>query len=62
MAGLGGKSRKVGRNALSCKSYKNSNRREKNKIRKLKKHLRWFPDDKCASAAVDVCLTKTRGF
>ena len=46
------KHRKVGRNADSCKAYKNSNRREKNKLKKLAKHLARFANDACAKDAV----------
>lgn len=49
------KQRKVGRNANSCLAYKNSNRRERNKLIRLKKHLSRLPDDRCAIAAVDRC-------
>jgi hypothetical protein len=49
------KHRKVGRNALYCKAYANTNRREKNKIKKLKKHLAKFANDACAAAAVASC-------
>lgn len=49
------KHRKVGRNADYCKAYANTNRREKNKIKKLKKHLAKFGNDNCAKAAVDNC-------
>jgi hypothetical protein len=46
------KHRKVGRNADYCKYYKNTNRREKNKLKKLAKHLARFSDDNCAKVAV----------
>ena len=46
------KHRKVGRNADYCKAYKNSNRREKNKLKKLVKHLSRFANDNCAKVAV----------
>ena len=42
------KNRKTGRNAVYCKFYAQTHRRERNKIVKLKKHLKAFPDDKCA--------------
>jgi hypothetical protein len=45
------KQRKVGRNALSCQRYKATHRREKNKARKLKKHLARFPGDVIAEKA-----------
>lgn len=49
------KQRKVGRNAIYCKAYANTNRREKNKIKKLQKHLIRFPDDKAAKDAIANC-------
>lgn len=55
------KQRKVGRNASRCLAYRNSNRREKNKVVRLKKHLIRFPDDACAKAAVESCLMVIRG-
>jgi hypothetical protein len=56
------KMRKVGRNALFCKSYRNTNRREKNKVVRLKKHLLLFPQDLVAEEAVKRCKTLIRGF
>ncbi len=49
------KQRKYGRNASYCLSYKNSNRRERNKLVRLRKHLARFGGDRCASASVDSC-------
>lgn len=49
------KQRKVGRSANSCLAYKNSNRRERNKLIRLKKHLKRLGADGCAQAAVDRC-------
>jgi hypothetical protein len=46
------KLRKVGRNANYCLAYKNSNRREKNKIKKLLKHLSRFGNDNCAKVSL----------
>lgn len=46
------KMRKVGRNSIACKVYANTNRREKNKIKKLVKHLVKFANDDCAKNAV----------
>lgn len=54
--------RKWGRNKLSCTAYRNSHRREHNKIRRLKKHLVRFPHDAIAKAAVENCLKVIRGF
>jgi hypothetical protein len=46
------KQRKVGRNADFCKYYALTHRREKNKIKKLVKHLAKFDGDACAKAAL----------
>ena len=46
------KQRKYGRNAAYCLHYKNTNRREKNKLKKLAKHLARFGNDNCAKVAV----------
>jgi hypothetical protein len=46
------KLRKVGHNANSCLAYKNSNRREKNKVKKLLKHLSRFGNDNCAKVSL----------
>lgn len=47
------KQRKVGRNAVYCKNYKNRNVRERNKIVRLRRHLARFGGDRCATTAVD---------
>lgn len=49
------KNRKHGRAVASCKIYKNSNRREQNKLVRLRKHLSRFGGDATAKAAVDRC-------
>ena len=49
------KQRKVGRNAAACLRYKNSHRREHNKARRLARHLKRFPGDTVAVAAIDAC-------
>lgn len=49
------KNRKHGRNNFSCLVYKNTHRRERNKIVRLRKHLSRFAGDRCATAAVDRC-------
>lgn len=36
----GGKNRKIGRNKIKCQRYSAEHRRRKNKIRKLKRHIR----------------------
>ena len=56
------KSKKHDRNRAECKAYSNSNRREKNKLAKLKKHLLRFPDDEAAKKAVEVCIKAIRGY
>lgn len=38
--------RKIGRNKKTCENYKNNNRREKNKVVKVQKHLTKHPEDK----------------
>lgn len=47
------KHRKVGRNANYCLRYKNSGRRERNKLVRIKKHLMRFPTDTCATKAME---------
>lgn len=54
----GKKGRKIGRNAEKCKAYRAAGRREKNKKRRLAKHLRNHPQDLAAAASYD---EKTRG-
>ncbi len=49
------KQRKYGRNAKYCEVYARTHRREKNKMRKLKKHLIRFPMDKTAAKALETC-------
>lgn len=56
------KQRKVGRNAAFCQYYRNTNRREKNKIKRLKKHLISFPTDRCAKDAIDRCKAVVSGY
>ena len=46
------KQRKFGRNSVWCAAYKNTNRREKNKMKKLVKHLARFGNDNCAKVAL----------
>lgn len=55
-------SKKKGRNEVYCKFYRATNRREKNKLKRLEKHLVRFPDDRSALAAVDRCNTAIRGY
>ena len=49
------KQRKHGRNSVYCKVYAITHRREKNKIRRLKKHLIHHPLDKTANESLDAC-------
>lgn len=55
------KLRKVGRNAAYCQQYRNTNRREKNKLARLRKHLASFPLDGVAKVAVDRCKAAIGG-
>lgn len=48
MAKKTGKSQKFGRNADWCKAYRSRNQREKNKAKRLIRHLARFPSDPCA--------------
>lgn len=49
----GRKADKRGRSKNACKAYRLSQRREHNKVKRLVKHLRRFPADKVAVAAVE---------
>ena len=49
------KGRKVGRNSLSCQRYKLEHRREKNKLRRLRRHVKVHLADLCAMKAIDLC-------
>jgi hypothetical protein len=40
--------KKHGRNEVSCKAYRASGRREKNKVLKLQRHLKVYPSDSAA--------------
>lgn len=62
MSTVAKKQRKHGRNAAYCKFYKDTNRREKNKMTKLARHLEKFPDDPIAMAAYDNCKKIVRGY
>lgn len=55
------KSKKYGRNAVWCKVYRLTNRREKNKIKKLQKRLLRFPEDASALTAMERCKATIRG-
>jgi hypothetical protein len=58
MASKTGKSKKMGRNKIVCAAYRNSNRREKNKARRVRRHLLRFPGDLVAKG----CLEGLRAF
>ena len=59
MAGkAGGKSKKAGRDLIRCKVYRGQMRRDKNKLRRLHKHLKRFPNDHCATGAVGNLKTR----
>jgi hypothetical protein len=47
------KNRKWGRNKVFCDTYKRTNQEEKNRIKRLNKHLTRFPNDLVASKAKD---------
>ena len=46
------KGRKIGRNKKWCEAYRLLNRRLKNKLRKIRKHIKRFPEDKRAVSAL----------
>ncbi len=48
----GNKNRKYGRARIGCERYRRENRREKNKVRKLRRHLKNQPGDRAALAAL----------
>ena len=62
MAGDKSKSKKAGRNAIRCKSYKDRNQRERNKIVKLNRHLKREPNDKAVLPVIDACKKAIKGF
>jgi len=48
----GKKNRKHGRNKTGCERYRREGRREKNKARRLRRHLRHNPQDRTARFAL----------
>lgn len=48
----GTKNRKYGGNKAFCERYRKEGRREKNKARRLRRHLKKFPKDKQAEKAL----------
>lgn len=57
----GKKGRKIGRNKKSCELYRAQHRRERNKIRKIKKYLKRHPNDKQAAKRAEVLAEQIRG-
>ncbi|MBI2039919.1 hypothetical protein HYT18_02505 [Candidatus Microgenomates bacterium] len=49
----GRKGRKIGRNKAKCERYRLSHRREKNKIRKILKHLKKHPNNTAALRRIE---------
>ena len=47
------KGKKQGRNTKYCDQYRKEGRRERNKRRKLMRHLKRFPNDRTAQSALD---------
>lgn len=41
----GGKNKKYGRMTAACKQYKSEGRREKNRKRRVRRHIRNYPND-----------------
>lgn len=50
----GKKNRKLGNNKVYCTRYKNEGRQEINKIRRMKRHLRKFPNDLAVKQALGI--------
>ncbi|MFQ6011539.1 MAG: hypothetical protein ACE5KG_05150 [Nitrososphaerales archaeon] len=50
----GKKGRKIGRSKEKCQRYRAAGTREKNKIRKVRKHVRRHPNDAVARRALDL--------
>ena len=48
----GGGAQKIGKSKKKCERYKNQGKREKNKVRKVLRHLKNHPEDQCAHDAV----------
>lgn len=47
-----GGGRKIGRNKVECARYRAQGRREKNKVRRLARHIREYPQDEAARDAL----------
>ena len=46
------KGRKIGRNAKYCEVYRQLNTRLKNKLKKIRRHIKKFPEDRLAASAL----------
>ena len=51
----GKKNRKYGRNARYCELYRVRHQRERNKVKRLLRHLKRFPKDRCAGDSLARC-------
>lgn len=49
----GKKGRKIGRNKVKCDLYRKQGRRERNKLRRLRRHVRRQPNDWEAKSAIE---------
>lgn len=54
--------RKAGRNKVFCANYRSTNKREKNMLRRLAKHIVLHPKDMVAGSAAERCKRLIRGF
>ncbi len=50
----GKKGRKIGNKAEGCKRYQAEGRREKNKRRRLRRHMKKYPNDMTAQTALNL--------
>ena len=48
----GKKGRKYGRDSARCEAYRTRNQRERNKVKRLLRHLLHFEQDGCAKSAL----------
>jgi hypothetical protein len=63
MAGAGGgKCKKADRNKITCKIYKDKNQRERNKIVKIKRHLKKQPSDVAAVKHIERLTAVVKGY
>lgn len=63
MAGSGGGKCKVAdRNKIFCKGYRDRNTREKNKVVRIKRHLKRQPSDVAALAHIERLQNIIRGY